>query len=215
MKFIEKFYAEDKFRSSPLGKWCPYQLGYEPEPDPERKNAGKCPEVVKDYSCNACWNREMPKEKDTTESKENTPSNPFPGFEINDVVQLRNGKLCIVLPNYVSENNKSLFYKYDIREAGYGSGLSCVSHCCDYTDNIYNNKSYNYDVVKLWRSDSENALMTIGYFFNKESNLKTIKPIWQEQPTKPTKKMTLKEIEQKLGYSVEIVEESEKEDEDE
>lgn len=123
----------------------------------------------------------MPKEKDTTESKENTPSNPFPGFEINDVVQLRNGKLCIVLPNYVSENNKSLFYKYDIRddirEAGYGSGLSCVSHCCDYTDNIYNNKSYNYDVVKLWRSDSENALMTIGYFFNKESNLKTIKPI--------------------------------------
>lgn len=212
MKFIEKFYAEDKFRSSPLGKWCPYQLGYEPGPDPERKNAGKCPEVVKDYSCATCWNREIPEEKETTESKENTPSNPFPGFEINDVMQLRNGKLCIVLPNNASENNKSLFYKYDIREAGYGSGLSCVSHCCDYTDNIYNNKSYNYDVVKLWRSDSENALMTIGYFFNKESNLKTIKPIWQEQPTK---KMTLKEIEQKLGYSVEIVEESEKEDEDE
>lgn len=206
MKFIDKYYEEDKFRSSPLGKWCPYQLGYEPEPDLERKRAGKCPEAVKDYSCDACWNREMP------ESKENTSSNSFPGFEINDVVQLRNGKLCIVLPNNVSENNKSLFYKYDIRKAGYGSGLSYASHCCDYTDNIYNNKSYNYDVVKLWRSDSENAFMTIGYFFNKESNLKTIKPIWQEQPTK---KMTLKEIEQKLGYSVEIVEESEKEKEDE
>ena len=204
MKFIEKFYAEDKFRSNPLGKWCPYQLGYEPGPDPERKNAGKCPEVVKNYSCNACWNREIPEEK------ENTPSNPFPGFEINDVVQLRNGKLCIVLPNYMSENNKSLFYKYNIKKVGSGSGLSCVSHCCDYTDNIYNNKSYNYDVVKLWRSDSENALMTIGYFFNKESNLETIKPIWQEQLTK---KMTLKEIEQKLGYPVEIIEESEKEKE--
>ncbi len=50
--------------------------------------------------------------------------------------------------------------------------------------------------------------MTIGYFFNKESNLKTIKPIWQEQPTK---KMTLKEIEQKLGYPIEIVEESDEE----
>lgn len=206
MKFIEKFYAEDKFRSSPLGKWCPYQLGYEPGPDPERKNAGKCPEAVKDYSCGACWDREMP------ESKENTSSNPFPGFEINDVVQLRDGKLCIVLPNYISENNKSLFYKYDIREAGSGSGLSCASHCCDYTDNIYNNKAYNYDIVKLWRSDSENALMTIGYFFNEESNLETIEPIWQEQPTK---KITLKEIESKLGYPVEIVEKSEKEDEDE
>lgn len=176
----------------------------------KEKNAGKCPEVVKDYSCGACWNREMPEE--IPEGKETTPLNPFPGFEINDVVQLRNGGLYIVLPNNVSGNNKSLFYKYDIRKAGYGSGLSCASHCCDYTDNIYNNKSYNYDVVKLWRSDSENALMTIGYFFNEESNLETIEPIWQEQPTK---KMTLKEIEQKLGYSVEIVEESEKEDEDE
>lgn len=208
MKFIEKYYKDDKFRLSPLGKWCPYELGYEQGPDPERKKIDKCPEVVKNYSCEACWNREMPESKETTESKENTSSNSFPGFEINDVVQLRNGKLCIVLPNNVSGNNKSLFYKYDIRKAGYGSGLSCASHCCDYTDNIYNNKSYNYDVVKLWRYDSENAFMTIGYFFNKESNLKTIKPIWQEQPTK---KMTLKEIEQKLGYPIEIVEESDEE----
>lgn len=37
MKFIDKYYEEDKFRSSPLGKWCPYQLGYEPEPNLERK----------------------------------------------------------------------------------------------------------------------------------------------------------------------------------
>ena len=175
MKFIEKYYEDHKFKLDPVGKRCPYQLGY------EKRDKKRCEED----SCITCWNREMPEEKEVTESKENTSSNQFPGFEINDVVQLRNGKLYIVLPNYISENNKSLFYKYDIRKAGYGSGLSCANHCCDYTDNIYNNnKSYNYDVVKLWRSDSENALAIIGYFFNKESNLETIKPIWQEQPTK-------------------------------
>ena len=208
MKFIEKFYAENKFRSSPLSKWCPYQLGYEPGPDPERKNAGKCPEAVKDYSCEACWNREIPEEKEITSL------NSFPGFEINDVVQLRNGKLCIVLPNNKSKDNKSLFYKYNIEQTRYGSGLSCASYCCDYTDNINNKKTTPYDVIKLWRSDSKNALTIIGYFFNKESALETIKPIWTEQSAKK-KKMTIKEIEQELGYPVEIVEESEKEKENE
>lgn len=42
----------------------------------------------------------------------------------------------------------------------------------------------------------------IGYFFNKKEIPDHIKPIWVE-PT--VKRMTLKEIEKELGYSIEII----------
>lgn len=90
MKFIDKYYSEDKFRSKPYGTWCPFELGYEDAP----KEKNKCPKAVGTCSCRECWNREMPEPK-----LEPANANDFPGFEINDVVQLRSGRLCIVLPN--------------------------------------------------------------------------------------------------------------------
>ena len=194
MKFIDKFYSEDKFRSNPCGKWCPYQLGYEEVP----KEKDRCPEAVKSYSCHACWDREMPEPKPAN-------ANDFPGFEINDVVQLRSGRLCIVLPNNRSKDNKSICYTYKPNTEGIiGSGVICLNHCSDYTGYIYE-RNYLDDVVKLWRATPENALALIGHFFNKKEIPDHIKPIWVE-PTEPTvKKMTLNEIEKELGYSIEII----------
>lgn len=192
MKFIEKYYEEDKFRLKPYGSWCPYQLGYEEIP----KEKGKCPEAAKNCSCKECWNREMP----TVIKPESNNANLFPGFEINDVVQLRSGKLCIILPNYRSKDNKSLCYIYDA-EPDRGSGISCFTYCCDYTDNLYKENGPN-DIVKLWRSTTKVALSLIGYFFNKNKIPEFIKPIWIEQSAK---KMTLKEIEKELGYQIEII----------
>lgn len=197
MKFIDKFYSEDKFRSKPYGTWCPYQLGYEEAP----KEKDKCPEAVKNYSCHACWDREMPEPK-----LEPANTNDFPGFEINDVVQLRSGRLCIVLPNNRSKDNKSICYinKKTSTEDIIGSGLICLNHCSDYIGYICERNCLN-DVVKLWRATPENALPLIGYFFNKKEIPDHIKPIWVE-PTAPTaKKMTLKEIEKELGYPIEII----------
>lgn len=192
MKFIDKFYSEDKFRLNPCGKWCPYQLGYEEAP----KEKDRCPKAVRDYSCHACWNREMPEPK-----SEPANANDFPGFEINDVVQLRDGNLYIVLPNSRSKDNKSLFYIYKATK-----GLICLSHCHEYVGNSCKTKKL-YDVVKLWRSTPEDALVVVGDFFNQGKISKSVKPFWVEPPVK---KMTLKEIEKELGYSIEIISEAEK-----
>lgn len=197
MKFIDKFYSEDKFRLNPCGKWCPYQLGYEEAP----KEKDRCPEAVRDYSCIACWNREMPEPK-----PEPANANDFPGFEINDVVQLRSGRLCIVLPNNNSKDNKSICYTHQNISTGniIDSGVTCLNYCSDYTGYIYERNCFD-DVVKLWRATPEYGLALIGHFFNRKEIPDFIKPIWVE-PTAPTaKKMTLKEIEKKLGYSIEII----------
>lgn len=198
MKFIDKYYSEDKFRLKPYGKWCPYHLGYEGVP----KETDLCL-AVKSYSCEECWNREMPEPK-----PEPANANDFPGFEINDVVQLRSGRLCIVLPNNRSKDNKSICYTYKRinTEDITGSGISCLNYCSNYTGYIYEKNCLD-DVIKLWRATPENALTLIGYFFNNKEIPGYIKPIWVE-PT--VKKMTLKEIEKELGYSIEIISELEK-----
>lgn len=192
MKFIDKYYSEDKFRLKPYGNWCPFELGYEDAP----KEKNKCPKAVGTCSCRECWDREMPEPKPAN-------ANDFPGFEINDVVQLRDGRLCIVLPNDKSKDNKSICYTYKKlnTEDIIGSGVTCLNYCSDYTGYIYEKNCFN-DVIKLWRATPENALSLIDYFFNKKEIPNHIKPIWVE-PT--AKRMTIKEIEKELGYSIEII----------
>ena len=192
MKFIDKYYSEDKFRLKPYGNWCPFELGYEDAP----KEKNKCPKAVGTCSCRECWDREMPEPKPAN-------ANDFPGFEINDVVQLRDGRLCIVLPNDKSKDNKSICYTYKKlnTEDIIGSGVTCLNYCSDYKGYIYEKNCFN-DVIKLWRATPENALSLIGYFFNKKEIPNHIKPIWVE-PT--AKRMTIKEIEKELGYSIEII----------
>ena len=198
MKFIDKYNKEHPERSIGDIKsiYCPSDFGYEPD-----RNCTCGPD---DEACCRCWNREMPESE-----PEPANANLFPGFEINDVVMTRGGRLCIILPNNRSKDDKSLFYTYNIKD-GFGSGLSCLTYCSDYKDNIYTNDAEREnDIIKLWRYTPYNALVLIGDFFNKGKISELIKPIWIEQTAK---KMTIKEIEKELGYPVEIISEPESEE---
>lgn len=195
MKFIEKYNKEHPERSIGDIKsiYCPSDFGYEPD-----RNCTCGPD---DEACCRCWNREI----STVIKPEPANANKFPGFEINDIVMTRSGRLCIVLPNSMSKDNKSICYTYQNTNTEHiiDSGVSCLNYCSDYTGCIYE-RNCLYDVIKLWRATPENALALIGFFFNKKEIPDFIKPIWVE-PT--AKKMTLKEIEKELGYQIKIISE--------
>lgn len=175
---------------------CPYAYGYENLPDDYSKD--DC--IHPNMGCDECWDREMP---ETKESKEKLKSD-FPGFKVNDIVLLRNGVLAIVLPNHHSKNGISTFRitKYEL--------LACVTHCSSYKDNkdYEENESYEnvhreqYDVVKLWRMNDFSGKDILTDFFLKRT-APSKDPFWTETPPK---KMTKEEIEEELGYSIEIVE---------
>lgn len=179
---------------------CPYDYGYENLPDDYSEN--NC--IYPNMECDECWDRKMP---ETKEPKEKLKSD-FPGFKVNDIVLFRNGTLAIVLPNHYSKNELSTFKitKYE--------SLSCITHCGSYKENrAYDDdcKYYEqYDVVKLWRMDDLNANNILADFFLKRT-APSKDPFWTETPPK---KMTKEEIEEELGYSIEIVEYHD-EDEDE
>lgn len=199
MTYKEKYCKDHDIKEkgqNPCIQHCPYSYGYENLPDDYSE--GNC--IHPDIECDECWDREMP---ETKEPKEKLKSD-FPGFKVNDIVLLRNGVLAIVLPNHYSKNGISTF-----RITKYES-LACVTHCSSYKDNknCEENKSYEnvhheqYDVVKLWRMDDLNANNILADFFLKRT-APSKDPLWTE--TLP-KKMTKEEIEEELGYSIEIVE---------
>lgn len=175
-------------------QYCPYDYGYESLPDNYSK--GDC--IHPGIGCDECWDMEMP---ETKEPKEKLKSD-FPGFKVNDIVLLRNGVLAIVLPNHHSKNGISTFRitKYEL--------LACVTHCSSYKDNKDYDESYEnvhreqYDVVKLWRMDDHSGKDVLTDFFLKRT-APSKDPLWTETPPK---KMTKEEIEEELGYSIEIVE---------
>lgn len=198
MKFIDKYNKEHPERSIGDIKsiYCPSDFGYEPDRN--------CTRGPYDKACCRCWNREMP----TVTKLEPNNANLFPGFEINDIVMTRGGRLCIVLPNSMSKDNKSICYTHQntSTEGIIDSGVTCLNYCSDYTGYIYEKNCLD-DVIKLWRATPEDALALIGCFFNKKEIPDFIKPIWIEQTAK---KMTIKEIEKELGYSIEIISESDR-----
>lgn len=209
MTYKEK-YCKDHGNKGYL-QHCPYNYGYENLPD--GYSEGNC--IYQYLKCSECWDREMPDSQETKpkempetkEPKEKLKSD-FPGFKVNDIVLFRNGTLAIVLPNHYSKNDISTFKitKYE--------SLSCITHCGNYKENrAYDNdcKYYEqYDVVKLWRMDDLNANNILADFFLKRT-APSKDPFWTETPPK---KMTKEEIEEELGYSIEIVEYHD-EDEDE
>lgn len=199
MTYKEKYYKDHDIKEKeqePCPLHCPYAYGYENLPDDYSE--GNC--IHPNMECNECWDREMP---ETKEPKEKLKSD-FPGFKVNDIVLFRNGTLAIVLPNHYSKNDISTFKitKYE--------SLACVTHCSSYKDdkNYEENKSHEnvhheqYDVVKLWRMDDLNANNILADFFLKRT-APSKDPLWTETPPK---KMTKEEIEEELGYSIEIVE---------
>lgn len=197
MTYKEKYYKDHDIKEKeqePCPLHCPYAYGYENLPDDYSE--GNC--IHPNMECNECWDREMP---ETKEPKEKLKSD-FPGFKVNDIVLLRNGVLAIVLSNHHSKNGISTFRitKYEL--------LACVTHCSSYKDNKDYDESYEnvhreqYDVVKLWRMDDHGGKDVLTDFFLKRT-APSKNPLWTETPPK---KMTKEEIEEELGYSIEIVE---------
>lgn len=199
MTYKEKYCKDHDIKEKeqePRPLHCPYAYGYENLPDDYSE--GNC--IHPNMNCDECWNREIP---ETKEPKEKLKSD-FPGFKVNDIVLFRNGTLAIVLPNHYSKNDISTFRitKYEL--------LGCVTHCSNYRDNKNHeeNESYEnvhnepYDVVKLWRMDDLSGKDILTDFFLKRT-APSKDPFWTETPPK---KMTKEEIEEELGYSIEIVE---------
>ncbi len=198
MTYKEKYCKDHDSKSNCIPIHCPYSYGYESLPD--GYSEGNC--IHPNMECDECWNREM---SETKEPKEKLKSD-FPGFKVNDIVLFRNGTLAIVLPNHYSKNYISTF---EIIEH---ESLACVTHCSSYKDNknYEDNRSERYDVVKLWRLNDFNANNILADFFLKRT-APSKDPFWTETPPK---KMTKEEIEEELGYSIEIVEYHDEDEED-
>ena len=191
MTYKEKYCKDHNFKQTEvLFNGCPYNHGYETIPD--GYSEGNC--IHPNMECDECWDREMP--EPDPELKEKIKSD-FPGFKVNDIVLLRNGTLAIVLPNHYSKNDISTF-KITRHES-----LACVTHCSSYkgNKNYEDNRSEHYDVVKLWRPNNYNTHVVLADFFLKRT-APSKDPTWEVPP----KKMTKKEIEEELGYPIEIVE---------
>ena len=189
---------------------CPHDYNYENLPDDYSE--GNC--IHPNMRCSECWDREIPDSQET-KSKEIPETNEpkrklksdFPGFKVNDIVLLRDGTLAIVLPNRFSKNGIATF---EIDDGN--SCVTCVTHCGDYKDNknYEGNRNEHHDVVKLWRTNDYNIHVILTDFFLKRTAPSKY-PFWVE--TSP-KKMTKEEIEEELGYSIEIVECHDEDEED-
>lgn len=189
MTYKEKYCKDHDIKEkgqNPCIQHCPYSYGYENLPDDYSE--GNC--MHPDIECDECWDREMP---ETREPKEKLKSD-FPGFKVNDIVLFRNGTLAIVLPNHYSKNGISTF------KITKNMSLTCVTHCISYKENRSWDK--DYDIVKIWRPNDFNANNILADFFLKRT-APSKDPFWTETPPK---KMTKEEIEEELGYSIEIVE---------
>ena len=189
MTYKEKYYKDHDIKEKeqePCPLHCPYAYGYENLPDDYSE--GNC--IHPNMECNECWDREMP---ETKEPKEKLKSD-FPGFKVNDIVLFRNGTLAIVLPNHYSKNGISTF------KITKNMSLTRVTHCISYKENRSWDK--DYDIVKIWRPNDFNANNILADFFLKRT-APSKDPFWTETPPK---KMTKEEIEEELGYSIEIVE---------
>lgn len=197
MTYKEKYYKDHDIKEKeqePCPLHCPYAYGYENLPDDYSE--GNC--IHPNMECNECWDREMP---ETKEPKEKLKSD-FPGFKVNDIVLLRDGTLAIVLPNHYSKNGMATF------KITKNTSLACVTHCTSYKENRSWNK--DYDIVKIWRPNDHNANNILADFFLKRT-APSKDPFWIETPPK---KMTKEEIEEELGYSIEIVENHDEDEEE-
>lgn len=198
MTYKEK-YCEDhdvEIEESFYLRSCPCNYNYESLPDDYSK--GDC--IHPDMECDKCWNREMV--TSNPKSKEKLIKSDFPGLKVNDIVLFRDKTLAIVLPNHYSKNGISTF------KITKNTSLACITHCSSYKEN--RSWAKDYDIVKIWRPNDHNANNILADFFLKRM-VPSKDPFWIETPPK---KMTKEEIEEELGYSIEIVENHDEDEEE-
>lgn len=127
-------------------------------------------------------------------------NNKMPELAPTDIVQLRDGRYGIVLMNdKATLKGLSVFTYYPDRLR-----VSCIWHLDNYTNNICK-KEHCSDIIKIWKANAQTQFSLVSTFFNDHCVPLYAKPDWVEP--KPSKKMTLKEIEEILGYPITIVEE--------
>lgn len=199
MTYKEKYCKDHDIKEKeqePYPLHCPCAYGYENLPD--GYSEGNC--IHPNMECDECWNRKMV--TSNPKSKEKLIKSDFPGLKVNDIVLFRDKTLAIVLPNHCSKNGISTF------KITKNTSLACITHCSSYKENRSCTK--DYDIVKIWRPNDHNANNILADFFLKRM-VPSKDPFWIETPPK---KMTKEEIEEELGYSIEIVENHDEDEEE-
>lgn len=199
MTYKEKYCKDHDIKEKeqePYPLYCPCAYGYENLPD--GYSEGNC--IHPNMECDECWNREMV--TSNPKSKEKLIKSDFPGLKVNDIVLFRDKTLAIVLPNHYSKNGISTF------KITKNTSLACITHCSSYKEN--RSWAKDYDIVKIWRPNDHNANNILADFFLKRM-VPSKDPFWIETPPK---KMTKEEIEEELGYSIEIVENHDEDEEE-
>lgn len=129
-------------------------------------------------------------------------NNKMPELAPTDIVQLRDGRYGIVLMSELATQKHLSVFICD------NNDLECNCYLDDYTDNICTD-GHDSDIIRVWKSNTLTQFGLVKNFFKEHKAPLYAKPDWIEPP----KKMTLKEIETALGYSIEIINEESKEEE--
>lgn len=124
-------------------------------------------------------------------------NNKMPELAPTDIVQLRDGRCGIILMNNKSSTGLSVFV-----HCSECPGLTWNWHLSSYEDNICKDEQAS-DIVKVWKANANIQIILMNAFFYGRRVPSFAKPDWVE----PSKKMTLKEIEKALDYSIEIIDE--------
>lgn len=124
-------------------------------------------------------------------------NNKMPELAPTDIVQLRDGRYGIVLMNKQAIKHLAVFTYDDTYD---DNDLACDYHLDSYIDNICTD-NHNSDIIQVWKSNTLTQFGLMKTFFKEHKTPLYAEPDWIEPP----KKMTLKEIEEALGYSIEII----------
>lgn len=139
-----------------------------------------CNPFVWSEECERCWDREIKEEKEKRKmKKEFTKADLKTGM----VAELRNGDKMFVIK---SENNFRLLNDQYLKGEHYNDALITK-----------NRNDKKYDIVAIFLPDVD-KVYTVRELYSKLGN-----EIWRRRKTL----MTIKEIEEKLGFEIEIVEE--------
>jgi hypothetical protein len=157
---------------------CPQHYGYAKKPQ-YCDNIFDFDDEQIEVLCQACWDRKVEEKEEEKMKKEFTKADLKTGM----VVELRRGNFMLV----IKQGIRALFVNRD-------------GHLADtlYNNDLSNTKLNSFDVVRIYNPEDIDKITCINGLYEKHGNL-----IWER-----VEKMTLVEIEKKLGCKIEIIEEN-------
>ena len=162
---------------------CPDDYGYAEEPDYCQDDF-----YYDDEVCCQCWEREV---KETKKKEGNEMRKEFTKEDLEDgmVVKLRNGKHLLVV-----KRGKKIKM---LTETQYCSGEDVTDDLREKNINI-SEKRGELDIVKVFAPAPLEKVANVLKLIEMKGEM-----LWERR-----EKMTLEEIEQELGYKIEIIEEN-------